>query len=73
MPERTAERCGCRARIEGLRLRLYVLFLNRLYVDEALHRLGLGLQLARHPVRASRRGTTVMTARLDGRQDRIND
>jgi NADH-quinone oxidoreductase subunit L len=26
--------------IEGIRIRLYVLFLNRLYVDEGLHRLG---------------------------------
>jgi NADH-quinone oxidoreductase subunit L len=26
--------------IDGIRIRLYVLFLNRLYVDEALHRLG---------------------------------
>jgi NADH-quinone oxidoreductase subunit L len=26
--------------IDGIRIRLYVLFLNRLYADEALHRLG---------------------------------
>jgi NADH-quinone oxidoreductase subunit L len=31
--------------IDGIRIRLYVLFLNRLYVDEALHRLGR-IQLA---------------------------
>ena len=32
--------------INAIRIRLYVLFLNRLYVDECLHRLGIVQQLA---------------------------
>jgi len=34
--------------INGIRIRLYVLFLNRLYVDECFHRLGLVLRSALH-------------------------
>ena len=34
--------------IETARIRLYVLFLNRLYVDESFHRLGQARQLALH-------------------------
>ena len=34
--------------INGIRIRLYVLFLNRLYVDECFHRLGLVLRFALH-------------------------
>ena len=34
--------------INGIRTRLYVLFLNRLYVDECFHRLGLVLRFALH-------------------------
>ena len=34
--------------INGIRIRLYVLFLNRLYVDECFHRLGLVLRFAFH-------------------------
>jgi NADH-quinone oxidoreductase subunit L len=34
--------------INGIRTRLYVLFLNRLYVDECVHRLGLALRFALH-------------------------
>jgi NADH-quinone oxidoreductase subunit L len=33
---------------EGLRLRLYVLFMNRLYVDQAYERLGRGVTHAVH-------------------------
>jgi NADH-quinone oxidoreductase subunit L len=36
------------ASINGIRIRLYVLFLNRLYVDECFHRLGLVLRFALH-------------------------
>jgi len=34
--------------INSIRIRLYVLFLNRLYVDECFHRLGLVLRFALH-------------------------
>jgi NADH-quinone oxidoreductase subunit L len=34
--------------INGIRIRLYVLFLNRLYVDECFHRLGLVLRFVLH-------------------------
>jgi len=34
--------------INGIRIRLYVLFLNRLYVDECFHRLSLVLRFALH-------------------------
>jgi NADH-quinone oxidoreductase subunit L len=34
--------------VEGLRLRLYVLFMNRLYVDQAYERLGRTVMYAVH-------------------------
>ena len=40
--------------IDAIRIRLYVLFLNRLYVDEVLHRLGR-VQLAASGASMSRR------------------
>ena len=60
MSELTADRCRFRLWVDGIRIRLYVLFLNRLYVDECLHRLGSPVW---PPSAAS------MRRRRDGRHD----